>query len=115
MIKALFSSIDGKNIEDFSEFFAVDSVFRFGNQPEVHGKQLIAEYVSAFFASIHSLQHQVLETWQAAADTIICHGVVTYTRHDSKTLTVPFVNVFKLAGSKISKYLIFVDNSELYL
>lgn len=115
MIKALFSSIDGKNIGAFSEFFDVDSVFRFGNQPEVHGKQPIAEYVSAFFTSIHSLQHHVLETWQATEDTIICHGLVTYTRHDTKTLTVPFVNVFKLSGSKISKYLIFVDNSALYL
>lgn len=114
IIKELFSSIDAKDVECFSRFFAVDSIFRFGNQPQVQGQSHITEYVAAFFGSISALRHDVIETWQVAEDTIICQGQVTYTRHNATTLTVPFVNILKLSDAKIREYLIFVDNSSLY-
>jgi hypothetical protein len=47
-------------------------------------------------------------------DALVCHGTVTYTRHDSSTLTVPFANIFKVHGELIDEYLIFIDVSQLY-
>jgi len=40
--------------------------------------------------------------------------MVTYTRHDSSTLTVPFANILRFEGDLIDEYLIFLDVSELY-
>lgn len=114
MVKTLFLSIDTKNIKDFADFLDDDSVFRFGNQPEVHGKANITGYVAAFFDSVHSLQHHITDTWQADDETLICQGKVTYIRHDRSKLTVPFANILKYSGIKIREYLIFVDNSALY-
>lgn len=44
----------------------------------------------------------------------MCRGKVTYTRTDNTKLTVPFVNVFLIAGGKIREYEIYVDASALF-
>jgi len=38
---------------------------------------------------------------------VVCHGIVTYTRHDSSALTVPFANILTVEDGLFSKYLIF--------
>ena len=44
---------------------------------------------------------------------MICHGTVTYTRHDSSQLKVPFTNILKMDDKLIKEYLIYVDVSQL--
>jgi ketosteroid isomerase-like protein len=109
----LFECIDSKDTQAFARKLAVDVEFRFGNAPVVEGRKAVAEAVEAFFKSIRSLHHEILQIW-TQADSVICHGLVTYTRHDGTRLTVPFANVFTLSGNKVSRYLIFVDVSALY-
>ncbi len=43
-----------------------------------------------------------------------CEGAVTYTRHDSRQVTVPFANTFTLDGGRIDCYRIYIDNAALY-
>lgn len=47
-----------------------------------------------------AIRHEVFDTWQQPHATI-CHGQVTYTRHDSSQLSVPFANVFKMRDGLI--------------
>lgn len=112
-VKRLFQSIDNKDTKSFITFIADDIFFRFGNAEPIHGKNNVENVIKGFFESIKALQHDISETW-SQGDTVICHGFVTYTRHDSSTLTVPFANIFKMDGAVISEYLIYVDISELY-
>ena len=70
-------------------------------------------YIQRFFNSIKTLEHSVNDVWHTD-DAIVSHGIVTYTRHDDSTLTVPFANIFKMKGERIKDYLIFADISELY-
>lgn len=112
-IKQLFQSIDDRDVDAFTAFLSDDVSFRFGNAQPVNGKIDVGNVVRGFFGSIKALRHDVVEIWQEK-DVVICHGVVTYTRKDSSTLSVPFANIFKLAGESIREYLIFVDVSELY-
>jgi len=109
----LFSSIDEKNVENFSSFLAEDCSFRFGNMPAVDGVDAISKFVSGFFDSIKSLKHDIIDSWEVPGGAI-CHGMVTYTRHDTSTLSVPFSNIFKIDNGKINDYLIFADTSQLY-
>ena len=113
VIKNLFSSIDDKDLNNFSAFLSDDCSFRFGNAPVVSGRQQVESYVSAFFESIDSLSHTVADAWHLP-ECIICHGTVSYTRHDKSVLTVPFSNILKLKGDRICEYLIFADTSTLY-
>jgi len=113
MIKALFDAIDARDIASFGRFLAPDCVFRFGNQPPVAGFDRVLAHVAGFFDSVRALGHELSTVWETA-DALICHGMVTYTRHDGSELSVPFCNVLKLADGRIREYLVFADTSMLY-
>lgn len=89
-----------------------EAVFQFGNSPPVQGREAIRETVSGFFASIAAVKHQLADAWQPPG-AFICHGSVTYTRHDGSSLTVPFANVLALEGGKALDYRIYADISAL--
>jgi ketosteroid isomerase-like protein len=110
----LFQSIDEKDADNFSAFLADDVLFRFGNAEPVSGKAAVSEAVSGFFGSIRAIEHNVAALWDETSE-VICHGTVTYTRHDSTTLSVPFALVLGLDNDLIREYLIFVDVSQLYI
>ena len=112
-VNQLFQSIDSKDSDAFLTFIAENVFFRFGNAEPIHGKNNAGNVVRGFFESIKAIQHDISETW-SQDDAVICHGFVTYTRHDNSTLTVPFANIFKLDGPAITEYLIYVDISQLY-
>lgn len=108
----LFASIDEKNIEKFSSFLLENCSFQFGNMPEVHGVDAINEFVGGFFSSIESLKHDLSDIWSVPGG-VVCHGIVSYTRHDKSVLTVPFSNIFKIDDGKVCGYQIFADTSQL--
>jgi hypothetical protein len=115
-LSSLFDSIDRKDAAAFIALLEDNCRFRFGNMPEVTGRQAIAEAVGAFFSSIAGLSHQVCAAWQSG-DWLTCHGLVTYQRHDGSTLSVPFANLMKRspATGQAVEYLIFADISALYV
>ena len=112
-VAELFRCVDTKDCGAWLDFLAPDACFRFGNAAVVEGRDAIRETVTAFFASISALRHDVLETWRHP-DAVICRGDVTYTRLDGSSLTVPFANVLELRGDLIRAYLVYADTSELY-
>ncbi len=112
-LKSLFRSVDGSDANTFVTFLTDEASFQFANAPVVKGKPAIREMLKGFFDSIKGLNHQLTDTWQQN-DAVICRGVVTYTRHDGSTLTVPFANIFRLKDGLIDEYLIYVDASQLY-
>jgi len=108
----LFASIDEKNIEKFSSFLLENCSFQFGNMPAVHGIDAINEFVAGFFSSIESLKHDLSDIWSVPGG-VVCHGIVSYTRHDKSVLTVPFSNIFKIDDGKVCGYQVFSDTSQL--
>ena len=108
----LFQSIDNQDTEAFLAFLTDDVLFRFGNADPVNGKSAVGEVVSGFFGSVKGMHHNLVRVWDEE-DVVICHGTVTYTRHDSTTLSVPFANIFGINNNLIKEYLIFIDISEL--
>ncbi len=112
-VRRLFRSIDDRDTEAFLAFLADDVLFRFGNAGPVNGKAAVRDVVRGFFDSIKGLNHHIAETWDEP-DAAICHGTVTYTRHDSSTLSVPFANILRTRAGLIKEYFIYVDVSKLY-
>jgi ketosteroid isomerase-like protein len=112
-LQSLFESIDRQDTDAFLAFLTEDATFRFGNAGPVKGKPAIRDAVQGFFSSIKGLHHDLRDVWDTE-DALICHGMVTYTRHDSSKLAVPFANIFKVHGELIDEYLIFIDVSQLY-
>jgi ketosteroid isomerase-like protein len=113
-ITTLFRALDAFDADTFASFLTDDAVFVFGNAEPVKTKPIIRDVVAQFFTSIKALRHDLIETWTLPED-VICRGIVTYTRHSGTQLSAPFANVFKLRNGLIQDYLIYVDNSQLYV
>ncbi len=113
-VQNLLQSIDNMEVETFLTFLADDVLFRFGNADPVNGKVAVGEAVENFFGTVKEMQHDMIRIW-SEEDTVICQGTVTYTRHDSTVLSVPFVNILVCENNLIMEYLIFVDVSQLYV
>jgi hypothetical protein len=111
-ISQLFQTVDAKNADALTSFLSETAVFRYGSQPAVQGKEAIRGYVSAFFGSIEALSHRVIDTWERD-DSMVCQGVVTYTRGDGSDVSVPFTNIFRFEGDLIRDYLVYVDPTPL--
>ncbi|MBW2144498.1 MAG: nuclear transport factor 2 family protein [Deltaproteobacteria bacterium] len=112
-VAELFQSIDNQDTEAFLAFLTDNVLFRFGNADPVSGKAAVNEVVTGFFNSVKGMHHDLIQVWDEEG-VVICHGAVTYTRHNTTILTVPFANILKLDADLIQEYLIYADVSELY-
>lgn len=109
----LFAAIDARDAQGFAAFLTEDAEFQFGNAPPVLGREAIEAYVGAFFEALGGVSHSVEALW-VSEDRLTCHGQVRYERRDGSALTVPFANVLYLAGDRVARYLVFIDNSALF-
>ncbi len=98
--------------EGFLGYLEEDALLRFGSAPAATGKKAIRETLDGFFASIKGLRHEILETW-FQGESVICHGEVTYTRTGGSDVTIPFANIWRMRGKRISQYLIYIDITPL--
>jgi ketosteroid isomerase-like protein len=111
-ISRLFETVDAKDADAFASLLTENAVFRYGSEPAVQGKEPIRRYLSAFFGSLEALRHQVVDTWERG-DSMVCQGVVTYTRGDGRDVSVPFTNILRFEGDRIRDYLVYIDPSPL--
>ena len=111
-INSLFGTIDAKDSKGLSKYLSVDAVFRFGSADPVTGTGAIIDTLDAFFSSVASLSHRVVDSWEVPGHRI-CRGEVRYTRLDQRIVTTPFCNVFTMQREQISQYDIYVDPSGL--
>ncbi len=112
-IDSLFKTIDSSEAVAFCNFLTEDCQFTFGNMPTVQGRSAISDAVSGFFSSIAGLSHAVEQSW-FNQDAVTSHGIVTYTRHDGSSLSVPYAVILKLDGDHVQDYRIYADTSQLY-
>lgn len=112
-MSALLARVDAMDTTGFLRFLTEDASFRFANAPAAVGHAAIDAMVSGFFGSIKACRHEILQAWVPPGHAI-GRGLVTYTRHDGSTLTLPFVNVFALRAGRIAEYQIYIDATPLY-
>ena len=112
-LNELFDAIDRMDAAGFASFLTEDAVFRFGSAESVRGQANIQKSVEGFFSSIAGIKHRIINVWENQKGVSI-QGEVTYTRKDGKAIILPFANVFRMQGSLIREYLIYVDISPLY-
>jgi ketosteroid isomerase-like protein len=111
-ITQLFASIDAMDPDAFVSFVTDDAVFRYGSNPPTEGKRAIREAVAGVFSMFRGIGHTLEGTW-VHPDAVFVQGLVHYTRHDGSTITLPFLNCFKMRGEKVREYLIYIDPTPL--
>jgi ketosteroid isomerase-like protein len=112
-ISQAFKTIDAQDSKAFAALFDEAGEFRFGNAPGVVGPAAVEQAVAGFFGSIGGLSHRLIQTWEGK-DSWVVEGEVTYTRKNGSKLTVPFCDIFRMRGTKVKAWLIFMDIGQLY-
>ena len=109
----LFAAVDSKDVARFMAFLEPDAQFRFGSNPAAVGTDAIRAAVEGFFAAIKALSHQVDHVW-AHPGHVICEGIVTYTHHDGRSVSMPFCNVLGMRDARVKDYLVYIDPAPLF-
>ena len=102
--------MDGRR---FAANLSEDCVLRYANNPEVRGREAVAEAIDAFYGTIGGLQHRPLGEW-TVGETTILQFEVTYTRLNGGEVTVPAVSIMRSGGELIDDYRIYVDLAPVY-
>lgn len=109
----VLDAVDRKDVTRFTGFLADDCRFVFGNADPVVTRNAISGYVDRFLSQVRKTVHHLLDVWQVD-DVIIMELRVTYTRHDTRELTFPAVNIWRIENDRITDYRIYIDNSSLF-
>ncbi len=109
----LFEDIDSMVPEAFSNHLSDDVSFVFGNGEPVVGRENVRETWAGFCDSIAGVSHSLVEQWENGPATI-AEAVVTYTRKDGSTISLPVVTIYRGAGELIDDYRIFMDVAPLF-
>jgi hypothetical protein len=104
----VFATIDRMDADGVAAFMTEEGVFRYGSNKPVRGRGPVRDYVAGFFGTITALRHRLTGTWEGKG-SLVCEGEVTYTMLDGRDVTLPFVDVFRLEGDKVSDWLIYID------
>ena len=114
LAEAVLGFVDAKNAKAFADSLTENGAFVFGNAPPVIGRAAVAKTVSEVLSSFEAISHKIEDVWDEDND-VIMRLAVTYTRKDGKVLTLPCVNIWKLAaGDKIADYRIYMDINPVF-
>lgn len=111
-LEELFACIDARQTQRFVAYLREDAIFRYGSNPDVHGRAAIATCVDHVFTTFRASSHALLRYWDTG-DSRIAQGVVTYTRLDDDKVSLPFCNVLTMQGNLVDRYEIFIDPTPL--
>ena len=112
-VDLLTPALDRFDIDMVTSLLDDNCYFQAGNSTPTRGKEKVRETLVQFFDQVKAVKHRIDETLEIN-DTVVSRGLVTYTRKDSSTLTVPVCDVFKIQEGKILEYFIYIDWSELF-
>lgn len=109
----LFEDIDSMDPDRYARHLSDDVVMRFGNGERIVGRDAVREAWATFCADLHGVSHDLIERWEAGTATIV-ESLVTYTRSDDSSVTVPAVTIYRSSGDLIDDYRIFIDLAPLF-
>ena len=111
----LFADIDTMEPEAFAGHLAEDVTMRFGNAPELHGREACRQTWADFCALVDGVRHDIVQEWRTD-DATVAQTDVTYTRKDGGRVTVPVVTIYRTGGPDglITDYRVFLDLAPVF-
>ena len=109
----LFADIDSMDPDAFASHLADDVRFVFGNAEPVIGRDNVRDTWAGFCDGIAGVSHEVIEQWNTEPATIV-ESIVTYTRKDGSTVSLPVVTIYRASDELIDDYRIFMDVAPLF-
>jgi 1,4-dihydroxy-2-naphthoate polyprenyltransferase len=112
-IPRLLRSIDERDWDTFVSHLTEDAEFRYGSGQTAVGRESIRSAADQAVSPFAAVEHELVDVWERPDSTVV-QGKVTYQWPDGHRQTLPFLNLFSMRDSLITKYLIFIDPSPLF-
>ncbi|WP_093909844.1 nuclear transport factor 2 family protein [Streptomyces sp. cf386] len=87
--------IDRRELSAVADLFAENATMVFGNGEPLAGREAILAANAAFMDTIAGLRHRIVDAWTVDATTIAVTDV-TYTRLDTREVTLPAVSIWRV-------------------
>ncbi|MGO4003404.1 nuclear transport factor 2 family protein [Pseudomonas fluorescens] len=114
VLKEMFDKVDRMSADGFVGYLADDVTFRFGNAPELIGKDNVRAGIEVFFTHIAGLKHVLLDEWSERNTTILRFDT-HYTKLDLSLVVIPCCATLRFTASgMIDDYRIYADITPLY-
>ena len=115
LIQKVFEAGEAMDVERFSARFTEDTLYQFGNEPIVRGREGIkeADSIAAFNRTVKSIKHHVKGMWEIG-DLLIVEMEVTYVRRDGKSFTLPACDTVRFEEDLVKEMRIYMDISPLF-
>ncbi len=112
--ETLFADIDTMEPDAFARHLAEDVTMRFGNAPELHGRDACRRTWADFCGLVDGVRHDVVQQW-STPDATIAQTDVTYRRKDGEAVTVPVVTIYRMGDDGlITDYRVFLDLAPVF-
>jgi hypothetical protein len=106
--------VDAMDVAAVTSLFAENGRVVFGNAQPLVGIDEIRSGITAFFATIAGLHHEVVNEWNVGDDSIF-ELRVTYDRQDGQQVTIPCVTIFHTDDAgEIDDYRVYFDVAPIY-
>jgi ketosteroid isomerase-like protein len=109
LIRTVIRAVDNADYDAIAAHTSQDVHFRFGNAPATNTQTELLAAARSFRGAIADLRHTVHDVWEVDDGTVIATMDVYYRRLDGIELTLPCCNVFRVRGSAVCDYLIYMD------
>ncbi len=115
LIQKVFEAGEAMDVQKFASRFTEDTLYQFGNQPVVWGRQGIieADSIAAFNQNVKSIEHHVKSMWEIG-DLLVVEMTVTYVRKDGKSVTLPACDTVRFQGDLVKEMRIYMDINPLF-
>ncbi len=108
----MYRSIDRYNDEAFGAFFAEDATYVFSNYPATHGRAGIVASAVAFWNTLETLQHKVVDVIPFTSG-FVSQLEITFGLAGGRVVTLPVAVITRTARGQITDHRIYVNESPL--
>lgn len=108
-----FEDVDTLDSDKLRNWFAEDVVIRFGNSPEVAGKDNAADAISGFTRNFEKMRHEFVESIESDGKVYL-ESLVSYTLRGGRVITLPAATSITYKHSNITALKVFIDTNPLF-
>ena len=94
--KLYSEGVDRRDAKKFAAVFVDGGTCRFGNNPELVGREAIEAAITGFFTVMAGVEHKPAGTHYVDR-TLVLEADVTYTLHQGGTVSVPACTIYTMA------------------
>ncbi len=113
-VRSLLDAFEKFQVDAFLDAITDDATYQFGNYPAAHGKEAIAATIQASHLDrIKGIKFNIINMWEVG-DAVIAELTIDYIKVDDSVLTLPCLDVFRMAGDRVKSMQVYMDATPLF-